>query len=169
MASSHLPWFLFSITWISWWKLSPCSSLTSVKFGLKNLSENANSAFLLTSCIQSCSMIAVRLPQDLHNYRLYFFQQNPCTTSRNDCQASLSKLFILSSNSLEPRICWIWGPVNIPPFIFDSDRFGNIACTCMIASLSDFNAFMNCFARPNFVWSVGNKIFSLWTRGWRIT
>ena len=78
MASSYLLWYLFPITWISWWKRSPCSSLTSVKFGLKKSKYcmNANSVFLLTSCIQACSMIAVRLPQDLHNYRLCFFQEN---------------------------------------------------------------------------------------------
>jgi len=113
MVSSHRPWYLFSITWISWWKRSPCSSFTSVKYGRKNLSENANSAFLLTSCIQACSMIAVRLPQNLYHYRLYFFQENHAqlreTTAKHlFLNHSFCLIIPWSQGFVESAVLWIY-------------------------------------------------------------
>ena len=46
--ASKRPWYHPSMTDISWWNLSPCSSLTLPRLGEKNPSGNAESAFLKT-------------------------------------------------------------------------------------------------------------------------
>ena len=84
---SHLPWQLLSIFVMSWWNLSPCSSLTTPRFGGKNLRWEWRKWILSNILVQ---------------------------TDLNASHALSSSKLRSSSKSVSFRTSRIWGPTKMP-------------------------------------------------------
>ena len=121
----HLLWYLFSISAMSWWNLSPCSSLTAPKFsGKKSKWEWGMWIFsdMFTSISRKfCSIVFTRWLQFLD----FMFPKKLFITGFTDSQVCPSrsvKFFLKSQSNISCRIC---GPWKTPSLILALLSLGN--------------------------------------------
>lgn len=105
MLGLHFPWYLFSITIISWWNLSSSWSLTSIRFnGDKSRGENVKSASSVTFWCPLTDTLSAHYLQAQHNP--LWLPRKLWTSCTNASQAAVSVgfRFILKSTTNTPSL-----------------------------------------------------------------
>ena len=162
--ASHLPWHLFSISLMSWWKRSPCSSLTSPQ-----LAGNRSRCLC-----KKCTLILMLAPRRWYACSMF------CTTSSKLAALLLQRKFCTtptkprhaSASSFSSCISfWMSGPSKIPGLGFSILSPGNDRQMYLKQSPSLSRVFINCLISPNFICRYVEEasiILPLGTRGWCI-
>lgn len=105
MLGLHFPWYLFSITMISWWNLSSCWSPTSIRFGGdKSRGEDVKSASSVTFWCPLTDTLSAHYLQAQHNPR--WLPRKLWTSCMNASQAadSVGFCFLLKSTTNTPSL-----------------------------------------------------------------
>ena len=155
IALSQGPWYCFSICWIAWWNISPCSLLKSPRFSWKkSRCEYKKWSFKRHATFHPKLWLVFWL--SVYNLDLYSFSKTS-TTPRNACQAFFSVSVIFSSRILDFNVVVICRPTNFPLFSLASDNYGNTALIPWNFSPLQSKALTDCFNEPNFMWRSGSK------------
>ena len=123
--SVHFPLYLCSIIKMSWWKCSPCSSLTPPQF------YRMKSRYEIKKCILSdifhfsYSYESTRSCTSSPKIAALKFPRKPLKTFSKDCDAAFSLSLNTTSNCWSLKSCLIWGPINTPAFTFSKVILGN--------------------------------------------
>ena len=124
MTALHFPLYLCSITEMSWWKHSPCSSLTSPQFN-GNKSRHENKKCIFSHILHpSCSYKSIRSCTSSLKFTALKFPRKPFETFSKDCYAAFSLSLNTASNFWSLKSCLIWGPINTPAFTFSKVSMG---------------------------------------------
>ena len=160
MAALHFPLYLCSITETSWWKLSPCSSLTSPQFnGKKSRCENKKQFIFSDILPSSCSYESIRSCKSSLKFAALKFPRKPFETFSKYCHAAFYVSLNIASKYWSLKSCLIWGPINTPAFTFSKVSLGNFPHKYMNAGPYTSKAFTKYFISPNLIYSGGGKTF----------
>ena len=144
MPELHFPLNRCSITEISWWNLSLCSSLTSPRFSTKSPNENRAHKLLETCYIP------------YHDNDTADHSQLALSLLIDGCPGSYHKLSWMIR---------IWGPMKTSSLILAWLREGNFSARYANAEDSLSKAFTNYLNKPSLICNGCKKILSLFLSG----
>ena len=125
MDTLHHAWHHLSISLISWWNNSPCSSLTTPRFLGTGLNVRRGNVVSGSFYILKLYISLAYCLQLAHNLSL-LFPKNLTLTSIKESKLLFQQESIDSSNILSLVSALICGPTKMPSLTFASERAGNM-------------------------------------------
>ena len=140
-----------SITEMSWWKRSPCSSLTPPQFNGK-ISRCENKKCIFSDILHSsCSYESTRSCTSSLKFVALKFPRKPFENFSKYCHAAFSLSLSTASNCWSLKSYLIWGPINTPAFTFSQVSLENFPHKYVNAGPFTPKDFTKFFLSPNLI------------------